>query len=298
MTRASIIIPALNEATNLSRVLPAVLSQAGPLDEVIVVDNGSSDNTAAVARQLGATVVDEPVRGRSRARNSGIKQSWGEIIVFLDADCTPHSDWLSHLLEPFDDPAIGCVAGEILNIDTGTPFSAYLTRKGHLAQSVTLKHPFLPYAQTGNVAYRRAVLDQIGLFDEALWAGHDADISWRMQLETSHKITAAPRGRVEHRQDIDLAAFLRQKRRHAQGAVLLYKKYKGYRHNEIASLKKTYWEYRSILKRAFGYAIQMLASLFGLRPPPSGDQRYQLLLEIGEKLGRIEGSIRNRVWYP
>jgi glycosyltransferase involved in cell wall biosynthesis len=294
----SVIIPALNEAENLARNLPQVRSQLDATDELIVVDNGSSDKTAEVASRCGAEVVFEPVRGRSQARNAGIKRSRGEIVVFLDADCTPQRGWLEELTQPFSDPQIGCVAGAIRNIDAGTPFSAYLVKKGHLAQSVYFEHPFYPYAATGNAAFRRVVLDRIGCFDELLWAGHDADLSWRMQLETSFKIVATPRALVSHRQDLSFRGFLKQKRRHAQGSVLLYKKYRKYREGEIASFKETYWEYHSICKRAFDCLVELLAVRLGLRTSPSRDQGYQLVIELGEKLGRIEGSIRNHVWYP
>ena len=138
--------------------------------DIIAVDDRSSDDTAAVAKKFGADVFHEPVRGRSQAQNFGIRKYRGNLIMFLDADCTLQRGWLSELLKPFDDPATGCVAGAILNsIDTATPFSEYLIKKGHLAQSVYFNHSFYPFAATGNAAFRRAVLDQIGLFDEAIF---------------------------------------------------------------------------------------------------------------------------------
>ena len=209
-----------------------------------------------------------------------------------------HVIGIVELLKPFADPAIGCVAGEILNLDAGTEFGGYLARKGHLGQSGAFNHPFLPFAQTGNAAYRRAVLDRIGGFDPALHEGEDADLSWRMQLETKYKIIAAPGSVVLHRQDLTVPAFLKQKRRHAEGGAALYKKYKRLRQMEAPSLKRTYWEYRSILKRSILHLWHSSAARLGAQPPQTDDQRYQLLIEIGEKLGRIKGSIRYRVWYP
>lgn len=294
----SVIIPALNEAENLAHNLPRVRAQLAAGDELFVVDNGSSDGTAAAALKCGAEVIHEPVRGRSQARNAGIKKARGEILIFLDADCTPQSSWLAELLKPFADATIGCVAGAIQNIGTGTPFSNYLVNKGHLAQSVYFEHPFQPYAATGNAAFRRAVLDQIGGFDEALWAGHDADLSWRMQLQTAYKIAAAPLAIVSHKQDLTFKGCLKQKRRHAQGAVLLYKKYQQYRQSEVAPLKEIYWEYRSIARRGSNCLRHFLAARVGLRSSFDQDQHYQLVIELGEKFGRIEGSIRNHVWYP
>jgi GT2 family glycosyltransferase len=190
------------------------------------------------------------------------------------------------------------VAGEIRNFDDDTPFGSYLRKKGHLGQVGPLEHPFLPYAQSGNAAYRRMIFDRIGLFDENLWAGHDADLSWRMQLETPYKLVAAPLAIVTHRQDISYLGFFRQKRRHAHGAVLLYKKYQRYRCQEVSSLKETYWEYSSILKRFVECLIQIRASQSSANTQLLRDRWYQLVIEIGEKAGRLEGSIRNLVWYP
>ena len=298
MTRASIIIPALNEAENLTRNLPLVRQQMAPSDELIIIDNGSTDGTAAIATKFDARVVHEPVRGRSRARNRGIQIANGGLLVFLDADCRPVSNWLGYLLEPFDNPKIGCVAGEIQLIYDTNELGAYLNAKGHLSQAVNFNHPFLPYAGSGNVAFRREVLNVIGGFDEALYSGHDADICWRMQLETTYQIVLAAKASVDHFQSLTLAALVRQKRRHAYGAVLLFKKYRRNRESERRSAKLVYWEYCSILRRALNFTVHYLGSAVGAQSRINDEQKFQLLLEISDKLGRLEGSIGLRVWYP
>src|SRR5258705_8613232 len=111
MTRVSVIIPALNEAQNLASCLPRVKSQLSATDELIVVDNGSSDATASIAQAKGAKVVFESRRGRAIARNAGISAAQSDLIAFVDADCLPNPDWLVQLTKPFEDPAVGCVAG-------------------------------------------------------------------------------------------------------------------------------------------------------------------------------------------
>jgi cellulose synthase/poly-beta-1,6-N-acetylglucosamine synthase-like glycosyltransferase len=296
--RASIIIPALNEAENLARHLPIIKSQLDPADELIVVDNGSSDETARIAERLGARVVAEPVRGRSRARNKGIELARGELLVFLDADCRPSPGWLPLLLEPFADPKIGCVAGEIRILFSQNRLGGYLSSKGHLSQQVNFNHSFLPYAGSGNVAFRRAVLERIGGFDEAMYSGHDADICWRMQLQTPFRIVLVADAVVDHHQSLTVAALARQKRRHAYGAVLLYKKYRDRRVHENRTLKRVYWEYRSILRRGAKFLANRAAARLGFVRQPPAEQGYQLLLEISERIGRLEGSIALRVWYP
>jgi cellulose synthase/poly-beta-1,6-N-acetylglucosamine synthase-like glycosyltransferase len=295
--RASLVIPAFNEEKNLARLLPAVSAQLGPADELIVVDNASSDRTLSVAKTLGANVVTERARGRGRARNAGFRRARGEFVVFLDADCFPDNDWLNSLLEPFVDKQVGCVGGEIVNAEIDTPLGKYLAAKGHLSQKVTFAHPFLPFAQTGNIAYRRAVMADLGGFDERMVEGEDADLCWRMQLETHYRLVFAENAKVHHAHDLSPALFLRQKRRHAYGAVLLYKKYRSRWQSERMTLRHTYWEYRSILRRGWGYGTRALLARLGLSAKPQPEQGFQLLIEIGEKWGRIEGAIRHRVWF-
>jgi glycosyltransferase involved in cell wall biosynthesis len=295
MVRASIIIPALNEENRLAHSLPMILAQLENDDELIVVDNGSTDHTAQIAASHGAKVIRESVRNRSRARNAGFENSRGQYAVFLDGDCCPEKNWLASLLAPFADPSIGCVAGEICILNNSSGLQAYLSAKSYLSQAENFKHPFLPYAGGANLAFRRCVLDTIGVFDEHLFSGHDADLCWRMQLQTGQRIVLVSSAAVSHSQNPSWRALFRQKRRHAHGAVLLYKKYRSQRWNERRPLKQVYWEYRSILKRSSGVALGLLRKdRESLRAP----EHYQLLLEIAEKFGRLEGSLRHCVWYP
>lgn len=296
--RASIVIPALNEEKNLGRSLPLIRRQLGPEDEIIVVDNGSTDNTAAVAAGYGAKVIKEPVRNRSRSRNAGFRNSEGQFVVFLDGDCFPEDHWLERLLAPFSDQTIGCVAGEIRILNTAGHLENYLSEKGYLSQADNFRHPFLPYAGGANLAFRRSVLERIGLFDEQLFSGHDADLCWRMQLETDSKIVLIANAAVAHYQKASWRALFQQKRRHAHGAVLLYKKYRTKRAKERQPLKHTYWEYRSILKRAGQFVWQRCRCACGLGGRVNATADYQLLLEVAEKFGRIEGSLRHCVWFP
>jgi dolichol-phosphate hexosyltransferase len=96
--RITVIIPCLNEEQGIEKVLHRM-----PVfvDQVIVVDNGSTDRTADVAISLGAEVIREPVRGYGRAYKRGFSQATGDIIITLDGDHSYPPDAISYLLEAF-----------------------------------------------------------------------------------------------------------------------------------------------------------------------------------------------------
>lgn len=112
MARLSVVIPALNDAEMLERCLTRLSEQTRQADEIIVVDNGSTDNTAAVARYFGARVVFEPVRGIPSATAAGLDAARGDICARLDADSVPAHDWLERIEKHFaEDPRLTAVTG-------------------------------------------------------------------------------------------------------------------------------------------------------------------------------------------
>src|SRR4051812_4994221 len=95
----SVIIPARNDAVMLARCLGALAAQTRPADEIIVVDNGSTDDTRAVALAAGARVVDEPVQGITRATAAGFDAATGDVLARLDADSLPPADWIARVAQ-------------------------------------------------------------------------------------------------------------------------------------------------------------------------------------------------------
>ena len=110
--KLTIIIPAFNEDAYLASTLDSIqaavpqLRTSSTVDiKVIVVDNNSKDATAAVARDKGAAVVNEPVQGISRARNAGARHVEGDVLVFVDADVIVPPTLLESIHETMCDPA-------------------------------------------------------------------------------------------------------------------------------------------------------------------------------------------------
>ncbi len=110
--RMSVVIPVRDDARMLDACLQALAAQSRRADEVVVVDNASSDDGAAVARRHGAQVVAEPVVGIPRAAATGYDAATGDVIARLDADSVPGPGWLAALERAFEgDPPPDFVTG-------------------------------------------------------------------------------------------------------------------------------------------------------------------------------------------
>jgi glycosyltransferase involved in cell wall biosynthesis len=97
MTSISVVIPCRNDAEMLAVCLDALTRQTRRADEIIVVDNASTDDNAAVARAAGAKVVSEPRIGIAQATAAGFDSATGDILARLDADSIPPTDWLERV---------------------------------------------------------------------------------------------------------------------------------------------------------------------------------------------------------
>jgi glycosyltransferase involved in cell wall biosynthesis len=165
----SVVVPALNEAASIATCLRSLAAQdyAGPV-EVIVVDNGSIDGTADIARRCGAQVVDEPTRGVCRARQSGTEHASGDIVVSTDADTTFSTDWLTRIAAEFDrgGASVAGVCGPCRFVDGPRWARAYT--------ACLFGVVWLLYRVTGRVCYGSAT--NIAFRRDA-WLGYDVTLT-------------------------------------------------------------------------------------------------------------------------
>lgn len=207
--RVSVVVPTRNRSVLLREALRSIFALRGPdLElEVIVADNGSTDDTEEVARGEGAIVVQAQGRGAGAARNAGLRAATGEFIAFLDDDDL----WTAQHLRPHlalmrDRPELDAVVGQVCNSDmSGTSLSApwpVRAPAGDLFASF-----FEWYPQIGATVLRARAREKVPWFDESLLGDQDWDFHLRLALYTKVAFVQVPcvvfRQR-EHAVDADL----------------------------------------------------------------------------------------------
>jgi glycosyltransferase involved in cell wall biosynthesis len=197
----SIIVVVLNMANMIGVCLSSLMSLDYPKNryEIIVIDGGSVDDTVKVCNDFGVQCIIEKKRGRGLARNVGIKKAKGEIIAFIDADCSAQKNWLSVHVSHHSDKTIGAVTGSVTN-----PYLSFSTQPAILMHyenfaefDQSLKTRSMYHAPTCNTSYRRVVLAKVGLFDEQLDAYEDFVLSKKI-TNLGYKILFEPKAKVLH----------------------------------------------------------------------------------------------------
>ena len=163
----TVIIPCLDEEQGIDEVLGRMPDY---VDEVIVVDNGSTDRSAAVARSHGAKVIREDVRGYGRAYKKGFANSTGDVIVTLDGDHSYPVDAISYLLEAFNHLSVDFLNASRFPVRDRRAMS--LKHKiGNLILSFTMSVLFLRWvrdSQSGMWVFRRSILEDIRLDSDGM----------------------------------------------------------------------------------------------------------------------------------
>jgi glycosyltransferase involved in cell wall biosynthesis len=224
---ASIVVPVLNGAATLGDMLNALRQQTPtPNDlEIIVVDNGSSDGTRAIADRFPVILLEERKRGPAAARNRGLSRARGEVVVHLDADTLPTRRWLAEILAPFCDPRTVLVAGRSLSFPPKTPAERYLSRFQLYDAEKNINRAVLPFAASMNMAVRRRAANAIGGWCEAMMTSEDVDFCTRLLRHYPRPIVYARRAVLFHRNRNDDHGLQRQAWTYGEGVADTYRRY-------------------------------------------------------------------------
>ncbi len=217
----SLVIPARYAAATLPACLDAVvpLLERGELREILLVDDGSEDDTAAIARSHGVTCLRGEGRGPGAARNLGWRAASSPVVWFIDSDCVAEPRALSVLLEHLDDTEVAGVGGSYGNMRPDSLLACLIH------EEIVARHAAMParvdFLATFNVAYRREALEEVGGFDESLKLAQDAELAYRVR-KRGHLLAFDRRSRVKHFHPTRLGAYLDTQRRQGYWRVRLY----------------------------------------------------------------------------
>ncbi len=209
----SVIVPVFNGRLYLREALQSIADQGHEPLEIIVVDDGSTDDSAAIAGSFpGVTLLRQANAGVAVARNRGLAASRGEYVAFLDQDDRWTPDKLAVQLSLLlADPGAGlAVAREHIVLDDGVDELPRWQRPGALEEDHVVHLP-------GVVLARRSVFDQVGLFDPSYENGSDSDWIVRCRqmginfavAERALLLRRIHRGNASHRESVSRTDIFR-----------------------------------------------------------------------------------------
>lgn len=225
--RFSVIVPAFNAELTLPACLKALREQSVPQSdyEVIVVDDGSSDDTSKIAKQYNVKCIYQTNRGPAAARNRGVSEAEGEIVLFTDADCIPDRNWIYEMALPFEDSKVMGVKG------------AYKTRQTQLAArfaqaefedryDLLQQHASIDMIDTYSAAFRKDIFEKMDGFDEGFPVANNEDTEFSYRLAAAgYKMVFNPRAFVYHTHPDTLAKYLRVKFWRGYWRMAVYRRY-------------------------------------------------------------------------
>jgi len=225
--RFSIIIPAYNAERTLSSCLAAVTDQSVSKKdyEVIVVDDGSTDSTSNIAKGFNVKYIFQANQGPAAARNRGVHSAEGNIVLFTDADCVSHWNWIEEMVKPFGNPDVVGVKG------------AYRTKQKELASrfaqaefedryDLLQKNPSIDMIDTYSAAFKKKVFLNMGGFDESFPVANneDTDFSYRLAFE-GYELVFNPKAIVYHTHPNTFRGYLRLKFWRGYWRMVVYRRY-------------------------------------------------------------------------
>jgi glycosyltransferase involved in cell wall biosynthesis len=209
----SVVIPTYNEVDTLRLSLPTIFNQSYDNFEIILVDDGSNDDTAAYANDYAEkhdipfTLISQKNAGAAAARNTGWQQARGDIVAFIDTGCHADEQWLSDLVLSMGDA--GGIGGKIILTRDHNALTRYQRAARQYRHRV--KDGRVEYLITANAAFRRDALEKINGF--RTWrgvGGEDVDLSYRI-VAAGYQLAVAEKAIIHHHDSPhQLGAFARK----------------------------------------------------------------------------------------
>ena len=227
--KVSVIIPVRDQPDDLAECLQSLTQLNYPEDrlEILVVDDGSHHDLAGVISPFNIKLIRlEESQGAAVCRNIGTENASGDILAFLDADCTADKDWLREIVPFFQAEGVGAVGGFVAGyyrkcfLDRYEEVASPLNMGQHLIFETDNKSTF--YVPTCNLLVKREVFSETGGFKRGMHVGEDVDFCWRMRSLGYH-LLYVPSGRVAHKHRNHLPRMLKRRSQYGTSEASLYR---------------------------------------------------------------------------
>jgi len=223
--KVSVIVCSHNGARTIRETLAALENLAYPDYEVIVVDDGSTDQTSAIASRYKVRLIRTENNGLSAARNVGMNAASGDIVAYIDDDAYPDPHWLTFLASDLRDTEKAGIGGPNIAPSGDGAIADCVANAPGGPVHVLLSDRVAEHIPGCNMAYRRDKLLEIGGFDPCFRvAGDDVDVCWRLQ-ERGWTVGFAPAAVVWHHRRGSLRGYLKQQMGYAKAEALLAEKW-------------------------------------------------------------------------
>jgi GT2 family glycosyltransferase len=238
--RISVVVCSHNGERTIRECLEGLLNLEYQDFEVIVVDDGSTDATAKIAREYDLRLISTENRGLSAARNTGMEAATGEIVAYIDDDTRPDPHWLCYLAASFlDSDHAGIGGSNLAHPGDGLIAKCVADAPGNPVH-VLLSDTEAEHIPGCNMAFRKDRLQAVGGFDTHFRvAGDDADLCWRIR-ERGWTLGFAPAAMVWHHRRSSVRAYWRQQKGYGRADAMLAWKWPE-KYNTIGNLR---WEGR------------------------------------------------------
>lgn len=294
----SVIVPALNCAEDVRGFAESMQRQDYPSErfEVIVVDNGSSDDTFERVRSAGMIALQRKEKGRARALNAGVEAARGEIIMTTDLSCRAEPHWIRAVVETFaTHPEAGCVGGEIkLLRTTDSVVIDFQERSNYMSPLLALNRtrlPFMPFADGANASFRKRVFDEIGGFEESFVKAADVEICYRMFILTEYTLVFNRTALMWEPGESTLRALLHQRFRMGIGWNLMRMKYPTLFQAKKHALnpRRIWWKSRNSMTKYIRLIALNFALVLGQNREAAIDANIRQLMSLSQWIGRYYG---------
>ncbi len=220
--RYSVVVPAFNAERTLGACLGGLARQTAPREwfEILVVDDGSTDRTRALAAELGARVFSQKNQGAGAARNLGAVNAKGNLVLYIDADCVPDERWIEAMTAPFARADIAGVSG-VKKTHQSNLWAQLIQIEFDYRYDRMAKRARTDFIDSATAAYRRGVLLESGGFDSRLMEAEDAELSFRL-AERGCNLVLVRDAIVYHHHPESLQGYLQRKYDYARWRAVVY----------------------------------------------------------------------------